>query len=258
MSKHFKKPFNPIPWHGSPHDFSSANGVHNRNLGIYATEDTQRYIVGTRLTTWDGRVFKYIYAEKACTSYHGAVTLATHAYAGEALVSSVVVGDTSVLVTQTGFTEDELQGGFICVYGAGSHAMNRLIVGNDATVGTTTMIYIDGPISVAGDTLYHEVFQNPYKRCSGTPQVYSCVVAVPAANIAVSSYGWGQTWGPCVVSPAEDVGTRSVSQDRMVFDTATGLLKANGAADTYRQNAGFILNQGVTTYGPLIMLQLSI
>ena len=243
----------PIPPEGAPMDFSGT-----AEMGIYATSTTQRHAISRRTLTWDGRVFRYCKAGGACVAYHGAGSEAKHAYAGEALVSSVVVGDMSVLVTQAGFAKDELRGGYITVYGAGDHAMNRLIIGNDISGTTTTRIYIDGPISVAGDTLYHEVFQNPYKYITTVALNYACRVCVPAVNIADLSYGWGQTWGPCVVSPGEDVGTRAVEQDNMVFGPNGGVWKTDSAADTYKQKAGFILNSGSTTYGPLIMLQISI
>ena len=252
-NSHLTLPFNPIDWQGKPHDYTG-----NDLLGLHTAETTQRYTIGTRHITWDGRVYKYCLAYALARSYYGACTTATHAYAGEALVSSVAVGDKFVTVTETGFTENELRGGFICVYGASDNAMNRMIVGNDASATTTTKIFIDGPITTAGDTLYHEVFQNPYKYISSVALNYACCVCVPAVNIVAGSYGWGQTWGPCVVTPAEDVGTRAVGQDNMVFDDSNGVRKTNAAADTYRQKAGFLLNQGITTYGPLIMLQISV
>ena len=67
-NSHLSLPFNPIEWPAKPHDYTGDN-----LLGLYTAETTQRYRIGTRDMTWDGRVFKYCKAYGAARSYYGAV-----------------------------------------------------------------------------------------------------------------------------------------------------------------------------------------
>ena len=111
MSKIFTKPFRPLDYQTTPHDYTG-----DYNLGIYAVETTKRYIPGTRKLTWDGRVFKYSYANGAVVPYHGC--RASEAAALSYTVNPVAVakGERYITATVASRTEDDLAGGYITLY----------------------------------------------------------------------------------------------------------------------------------------------
>ena len=143
MSNKFAYPFAPIPWNGKPQDF--AHEVADvPYLGIYAEESTQRFMGGTRHITWDGRVFKYGKASGTLIAYHGCGSNADAYMTYEAIGAATSAGDDTVLVAVTGITKNEVAGGFLAIYTAAS-MMWRQVVANDATVSTTTRLYLEAP-----------------------------------------------------------------------------------------------------------------
>lgn len=258
MSSVFQYPHLPIYAGGTPHDYTeTTGGVHGRNLGLYTAESTQRYVIGARSITWDGRVYKYCKAAAAVVSYHGAGTTATHNFTPES-AGTVAIGDTYLDITETGFVDDELAGCYLILYGGSDHVVNRVVISNDASLSTTTRLYLDGPVSVAITTPYAEIFNNPYKYITNAPAAHQSTVCVPAVNGSAADFVWGQTWGPCVVSPGESVHPPENEKRELVWGENYCVFKSNSAADTYKQHAGFLLNSSATQYGPLIMLQISV
>lgn len=253
MSKIFTKPFRPLDWVAEPHDFSGDN-----QLGIYAVETTKRYIPGTRYLQWDGRVFKYAYANGAVVPYHGC--RASEAAELSYTVSPVTgqVGDRHMTFTDTSTrAEDDLAGGYAVLYHSTIDNTTQYgIVGNDASGATTTRIYLDSalPYAITG-SFYQEIYENPYREVLETTDGYSAWVGVPMMN-ASSQYLWIQTWGPCLISGGETIDTPTSDyrcirwgSNAVLYTEAT---KANG------QIAGYILNQGSSSIaGPLIMLMCS-
>ena len=258
MSSHFTKPFNPIPWHALPHDFTSSEGNHNRNLGIYTAETTQRYVYGTRYTTWDGRVFKYYNAGASCYSYHGAGNGEVACVAYVAAPTSHAVGTNKVTVTLGSRTEDDLAGSYLLLYDKSSTDgnLNFGIIGNSDTA-TTTDIWLDGnlPVAVVKTTDYWEVFENPYRELTHTTDSYAYWAGIPMVNTTVGQKGWIQTWGPCVISGGEDVGAPGADARLLRWGSNASLYKESTKANA--QIAGCIMTGSTAAYGPLIMLHCS-
>ena len=156
-------PNNPLPWHASPHDFSG-----DYLKGHQAQEATQRYVCGTRYTTWDGRVYKYCHAlgasggGKGARNHSGVVNIAQDA-------AAIVVGGSVVtitLVSSDGYStdgtvyENELAGGFFI-----SHhptVQIRGITGNTGGDEVAIRVYLDAPITSADTDPYCEILLNPY------------------------------------------------------------------------------------------------
>jgi len=252
MSKIFTYPFRPLDWAASPHDFSGDN-----QLGIYAVETTKRYIPGTRYLKWDGRVFKYAYANGAVVPYHGcrASEAAVLSYTAAPVAGSV--GDRYISYTGTGRSEDDLAGGYAVLYHSTIDNTTQYgIVGNDASGSSTTRVYLDNALPYAGTTSFaHEIYENPYREVLETTNGYSAWVGVPMMN-ASSQYCWIQTWGPCLISGGETVDTPATDARTLVWGSNAALFKT--ATKTSGQIAGYILNQGSTSIaGPLIMLMCS-
>ncbi len=265
-------PFNPLPFHASPHDFAGDN-----NLGIYQNEATQRYVPGTRFTRWDGSVFKY---GKSLTTAlapglgafndSAIVNIATSATIAVGDRSSVIVADATAGVAADGVLVDkELVGGHWVTGHAGVTVQQRLIVDTDGIgvtgVGGNITVFFDGPISDAATTPFTEVTLNPYRYLS-IPTVdanYKSVMGVPAAPTTGTYYCWIQSWGPCWMRPGGgDTSPGDTANDRTAVFVGDG--SVNFVNDTTLENgyqvAGFCID--VTTNGtsalPLIMLQISI
>ena len=228
-------------------------------LGIYHVETPQRHAYGRRLITWDGRVYKYCLALDAVVSYHGAGQSKAAVMTYESVGSNQSIGDTELLIDVTGITKNQLVGGYIAIYNASDVMQWRGIIGNDATVSTTTKVYLDAPLHAAITTAASnaEVFENPYRYCTHVANEYTSTICVPAAGAGAGYNFWGQTWGPCLLSPGADIDDPGAGARNLVFGGNYVLFK--NASKTSGQNAGFYLNQGSTNIaGPAIMLQISI
>jgi len=264
-------PFNPVDWPAGPHDFTGDN-----NLGIYVDDSTQRYVPGTRLTTWDGRVFKYSGSKGALLSGFGAFNDST-AVNISVTAATIVAGQRTIplaFASGDGYAGDgvcadkELVGGYYVTGHGVSTVQNRLIIDTDGVgvsgTGGTITLYLDGPISNALTTPFTEVVLNPYRyltRNSGGE--YQSVMGVPAANRTSTYWGWIQSWGPCWVTPggADSVPGNS-AEDRTVVFVGDG--SVNGVTAITLENgyqvAGFIIDETANGTGalPLVMLQISI
>lgn len=261
MSKKFQ--FNSGPLDAveasSPKDFA----LNTHEFGVFAPAETvQRFIYGTRYITWDGRVYKYMgLTTGGCVSYHGvANTLA----AVTSFVASVAasIGDTNMLITDTGITEDQLAGAMIALYKATiDNTEQRHIIGNDATVGATTRIYLEAPLSAAmtvSDNV--EVFENPYRLVSESTIESAAWMGVPTKTAATGFNIWSQTWGPLLVSPGNQSLDDPAANERSVYWWNNGTIAeaASAQATSESQHAGYILNEGSSGIaGPQIYLMCS-
>ena len=257
MTAHFTKPFNPINWPAVPHDFTGDN-----NLGIYATETTQRYVYGTRYITWDGRVYKYmLLTTGGCVSYHGvAGTLAAQTPYTTAVAADA--GSRVLTITDaTTVAEDLLAGGMVEVYNAtGDNSTQHHIVGNDLGNGTNIRIYLEFPLPAAvtaSDSV--EMFENQNRAVSETTASYRAWMGVPCVTAATAYNIWAQTWGACIISPANATLDDPTLSERTVYwtDNAGIAEEAHTGVTTANQYAGYILNQGTGIAGPQIYLMCS-
>jgi len=254
MSDILKYPFHPIPWNGMPYDLHN----HNVNLGLRAHSTVQEHTVGRRHLTFDGRVYRYCLATTGgVDGYHACKSLAGDAL-GEALATAAAIGDTEIWITETGFTKDQMQGGYAYIYGADGGGSLHYILGNDVSGTTKTRVKLLEPLHEAITTNYCEIFYNPYGYCTKTATGKASCIAVPACTAASGEYFWGQTWGPCVVSPGETI-TPSGDNRQLTFGSNNAVfVEGHGetAGTTSYQHAGFVMNYN-SDNGPLIMLQIS-
>jgi len=288
MSNKFNYPFNPIPWHGSPHDHTGDN-----NLGVYTAETTQRYIPGTRYTTWDGRVFKYAKCGVAITNNKWGVknlsVLAANKVAGTytnaVTMTAAAVGDTAITVTFTAATlgdstdqyfstkngvvaEDEFAGGYISLY-TGNYRQNRMIVGNTASTGSSTsmILYLDAPLDHVLDATtpsYCEILANPYSHVGYEDHMYTSVMGVPCVTTTAGNYLWLQTWGILRITYHVLTSSEPPNQRQYVFNSSGLVFPALDDYGAEYQHAGFIIEgtpptaAGSYAAAPFIMLQISI
>jgi hypothetical protein len=173
---------------------------------MFTSSATQQHPLGTRGYTDDGRAFRYVKA--------GGVALV----AGNAIQSPAVVpGHLGLVAFTGGAAANTLQVTVTCAssVAAGLYAEGYLISATSAGVGYTYRInthpavstgtagtftlYPDDPIQVATTAattwhllnMWNGVIQVPITTATGT------VLGIAPYVIAVTQFGWIQTWGLC-------------------------------------------------------------
>lgn len=263
MSNHFTKPFNPLEWQASPHDFGSDN-----LLGIYAPDTTQRYVYGTRYLTWDGRVFKYFNAGAAITTSH--VDYALYFAGGHrsawylTFANTHKVGDKSVIVTFatsdiTTCAEDELAGGTMVMYKSGiANQQVRQIVGNTKDISSVVTVYLEAPLAtvLTASVDAYEVLANPWANLQSsfaTNSQTTSMAGMPVTPVVSGSKSWVQTWGIARGSWTEPAGA-----ERSLYYMANGSFAHRGdVASGTDQRVGVCILPG-TEHSAFFMLQCSI
>lgn len=261
MSKQFQFPFNPIPWNGSPRDLSETV-ADAPFLGVWQQDATQRYIYGTRWITWDGRVYRYAYASEALYSYSGAASKADGVVAYTANPLATNAGVTAITVTVASRTEDDLAGGQLVLFdnSATQCTFNIGVVGNEATSGTTTLIYLESPMPVATTTSdFHELFENPFSE-SGTgyngSYGYNWWLGIPTVNVTSAYRYWLQTWGAAYVTPGMSIDSPASDARRICWGSNGALYLET--SKTSGQIAGYYMHEGSSSIaGPMIYLMCS-
>jgi hypothetical protein len=253
MSKILTRPHHPLDWAATPHDFSGDN-----ILGVRAVETTQRYVWGTRYTTWDGRVFKYCNAVAAVYSYHGARNSEASVLSWTATPVAGAAGDRFAWYVGTGRTEDDLAGGFFMINDNSATDTTWFfgITGNEASGSANTLCYLDGAIPVATTTSDQiEVFENPYRELTEATGGVNAWIGVPANTAAATYNFWCQTWGPAYISGGE---TLDSAADARVLKWGSNACLFDDATKTAGQIAGYQFQGSGATAGPVCYLMCSI
>lgn len=255
MSKQFPLPFNPIIWPALPHDETGDN-----ILGYRTDDVTQRYTLGVRAITWDGRVYHYYRTGSATASYQRALYFNdTGDIAYESLGAVGAAGDRQVTIAEGSITEDQFAGGYLLLFHATGDGAVYSIQANTATAGSNFIAYLSEPLAKAVTTSDNvELYISPYADLRSGTTATKAWGGIPAQGIMTSGYyGWLQTWGPCFISPQATVGENQ---------TQTGYFRNDGSIDTRGnvdtgvsdQIAGHTMIGGAAGNGPLFMLTVSI
>lgn len=235
-------------------------------FGIYLTETTQRFVLGTRYITWDGRVFKYCFSNNTCNPTNGALNNTAPFIADDGtneVGNSTIVGDTSITADEQTVAEDLLAGGFVIIYS--TYEQTRGIVGNTAGAGTDIEIYLDAPLTVLTTALTTDfcAYYSPYYGLTNHEAIpRASVMCIPCTWVsAASMFFWGQTWGPCRISP-DAAGYGNAAGERMLVfgENGSTFIHNDAAAVTLQnQHAGFIIPRTADADdAPLTMLQISV
>lgn len=254
MSTKFPKPFNPIEWPASPHDFTGDN-----NLGLATNDATQRFTFGVRHMAWDGSIYKYCKAGATLTSYqmgvHHEGTGAAVSY--ESLPGGEGAGSREITITQGSITEDQYSGGYLLLFHATGNGAVYGIQANEATIGTTTRLYLDRPLAVAvtsSDSM--ELYANPYSAISqANTSGGQWFLGVPMALLTDLYHGWVKTRGPAFVAPQSTVGNALVGEGAWWRHDGSVDVHGNIGTNVTAQYAGFVIVGDAANDGPLIMLQ---
>lgn len=267
MSTIFQYPFRPLDHIATPRDFTTT-AQDKPWLGVRAVETTQRYMLGTRNLTWDGRVFKYSYAGGAC--YAG--QLCSH-YSGTAVsyttvAVSQVAGDDQVSISSQTFAEDLLAGGYVIIYGSSNaDVQDRLIIGHDACSSSTLTLNLEEPLiaAITAASTGIEVSYNPYYDLRTSATDYASIAGLAASNVTASgNYFWCQTWGVAWVAPGVAAVGDDAYERAVISPGSVGAVyeKSNATYDgnDNAQVVGYIVQRDSSGSGgpPFIMLTLSI
>ncbi len=210
---------------------------------------TQRFPLGTRGYTRDGRSFRYckagataikqgklIQSEAGINGVYGKRFYFQSAYTSNSTKFGIKCTATHKLSTANYFAEGYL---FISTGGTSQVGQYMQIASHLASTGSATIVYVD---PVPGEHLINTVttttairlgiIANPYKKVilsakNATPTAQ--MVGVTVAKVTANYYFWAQTWGPCVVK--NDSGSAAwVAGQKLIWSaTDTGALSGSEA-----------------------------
>jgi hypothetical protein len=242
---------------------------------IYQTSTVKnaKYNIGDRVVLPDGREFRYAKSTEAIKSGLGCNFTAAGYISYTTITTAAAAGAISMTVpaaTHATLTEDELAGGYICIFDNSTGATQfRQIVGNQAVAANLAfVIYLDGALTEAVTTADScEVYQNPYAalETSDGGLASSPKAGLPATNVAAAdTYFWVQVRGFSWTAPQ---GGKLGQKDNNVglhgafwsdygnvsdVETSLGVTVANGRGSQY---AGYVVEGDADNIGPLICLQ---
>lgn len=250
---------------------------------LYTQSAIQRYALGTRLMTPDGRVFRYAKCSATrttgfCMMFNGGIFATVGVDGGAVLPIAIVAGDKTVTVTiaatdgsnqgeyeaaDGAVAKNELFGGYLVVYGASNDRENRMIIANtakDAGAGTI-LITVEEPFTEAhAATIKVEILANPWATLAMVAEDYISVAGFPACgNVTVNYYFWCQTWGPIRIS-GQNYNLGEVAGERNLWFGPDGSIRSSAiqGASNCRQHAGFLLPRTSASIGnTFMMLQIS-
>jgi hypothetical protein len=230
---------------------------------VSTVRDT-KWNIGDRVVLPDGREFVYSKSSAACISGQGCEFTYTGYTAITTFGVSAAVGVVSVTVpaaTHATLTEDELAGGYICIFdGSTNNTQFRGIVGNAAAAsGAAFVVYLDGALTeaVVAATSKCETYQNPYAALRTGTDVALAKAGVPAVKVTAGSmYFWVQRAGITWAAPQSGI----TGKNRGACWRHDGSLDTidNGVEDNAyvsSQIAGYAVTGSAEGNGPLFMLQ---
>lgn len=255
MSKQFPYPHTPIIVGALPHDETGDN-----NLGLRTNDATQRYTLGTRAMSWDGRVYRYYKTGSATASYQRALYYNdTGDISYEAPAAGAVAGARELMIAEASITEDFFSGGYLLLFHATGDGAVYSIQGNTATLGSNFTLYTAEPFAKAVTTSDAvEIYISPYADLRSGTTATNAWGGIPAQGIMSSGYyGWLQTWGPCFISPQATMGDAQAQTGYFRNDGSIDI-RANVDTGVCDQIAGHTMIGGAAGNGPLFMLQVNI
>lgn len=229
---------------------------------------TQKYPIGTIYEAW-GKRWRYCKAVETITpGKRGCPNMAVATWtAGQFSMGSDqttitgTIGSSEVIIFtgadyDLAHAIDLFQGGQITVFPAAGVAIHEYrIVGNDLsyTSDTYMKVYIDPPLAATEASTPCDLIPSPYARVGAPASVGTgrSVVVVPEILVTDTYYFWGQTRGPCWVTP--NAGWTTASTRVCEFHT-DGTIKAG--AGVALQHAGYLLQANAADDDSHIMLML--
>ena len=233
---------------------------------IFEESLTAKYPIGTLYEKFGAR-YRYCKAYEAITIPHrgcpamqpASWTAGVMSMGSDSTTVTGIADDTKVLIFtgadyDIAHAVDYFQGGMLCIFTATEIQQHR-IIGNDAsfTSNTYMYIYIEPGLYVARAGIACDIMSSPYAfvGTSGSVGTGKTVVVVPQITVQSGYYFWGQTKGPCFVTPNAEWTTAATREAEFHTD---GTIKAG--AGVALQHAGFVIYDNAADADSYVMLML--
>jgi len=234
--------------------------------GIMEESATPKYPIGTLYERF-GQRFRYCKAYEAIPYAHRGApamqpsswTAGVMSMGSDETTVTGIAGATQVTIFTGGSYDiahavDYFQGGMLTLF-TGTTVEQHRIIGNDASHTSNTYFecYIEPGLRIARDGVACDIMGSPYAFVGSSASVatgYS-VVVVPQIAITSTYYFWGQTKGPCFVTPNAEWTTASTREAEWHTD---GTIKAG--AGVALQRAGYVIYYNGTAADSYVMLML--
>ena len=237
---------------------------------INEQSSTQKYPVGTILER-HGRRFRYCRAYEAISITHrGCPSMVQYPWIATSVTSAkfvscnaFVAGDKQITITvddilqdtspYPGYDTNFFAGGYIVAfYDTNAIGVHRITGNKPATVNADSAancditLYLDEPLTkdyAAGCTV--DIYASRYISigASSSNTGWTSVACIPQCAVTSGYWFWGQTRGPCWVTPTTGITGTTV---RMTYFHSDGTIK-DGSTDTSLQPAGYIIYKGDNT-----------
>uniref|UniRef100_A0A6H1ZIN0 Uncharacterized protein n=1 Tax=viral metagenome TaxID=1070528 RepID=A0A6H1ZIN0_9ZZZZ len=233
---------------------------------LFDQSSGQKYPIGTQLRE-NGNLWRYCKAGAAMTAVGflkgnyflcpgSAGNSANSGFEG-AMAANVVAGATSFTIADTAAAKNEYENATLVIYDdTNSNYQQYTVLGNDASNGTTTTLYIAPPgFNYAVTTTYGiTVYRNPYMGIRAMTGGYMSALGYARLSITSAYYFWLVTAGPvsCVTGASTWPGQTQYYRD-VCSNTDGSLITWT----TGYQRVGYLLSRTASAYGDnFIMLQL--
>lgn len=228
----------------------------------FSPTSDQRFSLGERAVTRDGRVFRYAQAGVAATIagqlYQGAAPIPFHL---ATTATATALGATSLTFTPgaTGGAANLYAEGFMQVDTTPGEGYTYSVSGHGLiTASVAFTLYLNDPIQGAALTTGSRLglIHNAYKNIILPPTTSTGrVVGVAPAPATAAYYQWIQTWGPCSVLIN---GTPAVTAPVINSATTTGSVDVwTAGAQPTATLVGYMMQVGVSTKYNFVYLQLA-
>jgi hypothetical protein len=254
-------------------DFNADGQVYGRPYqSVLEQSATQKYPIGTIYEAF-GRRYRYCRAVAAITparrgcpaliydTWLASVTVTAPQFGSDGATATGKKDENEVVVTFAGDYDvaravDIMQDGLLTLFdAAGLKIHEHRIIGNDASYTTDTLmkIYIDPPLVEDATAVPCDGLPSPYMFVGdGESNGTACsIIVVNPIIVSSGYYFWGQTRGPCWVTP--NAGWQTAATRECEWHT-NGTIKA--AAGVALQRAGYLLAENTDSDDAHIMLML--
>jgi uncharacterized membrane protein len=257
-------------------DFNSEGYIQGRPYqGIMEQSATQKYPIGMILDVF-GRRYRYCRAAANITparrgcpaliydTWKASTATTSPQFGSDGTTVTGLEGDNFVIATfgadyDTLRPVDCLQDGLLTLFDAAGLIIDEhRIIGNDLSYTTTLAndtckIYIDPPLARDHTAVPADGLPSPYNYCGdgGSVGTMTSVIVVNPIIVTSGYYFWGQTRGPCWVTP--NAGWQTAATRECEWHT-DGTIKA--AAGVALQRAGYLLAENTDSDDCHIMLML--
>ena len=235
----------------------------------------QHYPIGTQLRK-NGKLYRYSKAGEAMAAgtrgFLKCQRLICPGKAGNSLASgyeaamaaATVAGATSFTISDTAAAKNEYEGAYAAWYDDTNNLYDdAIVIGNDASDGTTTKLYIAPPglKGAHAAAVQVTVYRNPYisvgSLLTAGNQSWKSALGYAKFVITNAYYFWLQTAGPISGVTGASTWPGQTAYQRDVMANTDGSLIGLALATTYYQRVGYLLGGTASDYGDnFIMLQL--